>query len=108
MEAFNDTKNEPKKVFCINEQKILEFLKTIVIGDNVQDKILFDECHIHEDKKSTKRNRETFKELIKTYGTDCTRMYAVDSDQEIVEYEQFINKLWNASRFIGQHLYEKK
>lgn len=108
MEAFNDSKIEPKKIFYIHEQKILEFLKTIVIGYNVQEKILFDECHIQEEKKISKKHNDSFKELTKTFGIDCTRLYAINPSQDIEEYEQFINKLRNASRFIGQHLYDKK
>ena len=46
--------------------------------------------------------------MIKNHGTDCTRLYAINPEQTIEEYEQFINKLWNASRFVGQHAYEKK
>jgi valyl-tRNA synthetase len=108
MEAFNDTKKEAQKVFYIQEQKILEFLKTIIIGENVQGKILFDTCYIQGQQKQAKKNKEPFKEMIKIFGTDCTRMYAIDPSQEISEYEHFITKLRNASRYIGQHLYEKK
>lgn len=108
MEAFNESKKEPEKIFCVDEQKILELLKTVIIGENVQGKTLFSTCYIQQQSKQTKKNKETFKELIKNFGTDCTRMYAIHSDQEITEHEQFINKLRNASRFIGQHLYEKK
>ena len=67
MEAFNDSKKEPQKIFCISENKIFEFLKTIIIGYNVQDKILFDTCYIQEEQKAEKRNKETFKELIKNF-----------------------------------------
>jgi len=108
MEAFSDGKKEPEKIFFISENKILEFLKTIIIGYNVQKKILFDACHIQKEQKNIKRNKEQIKELIKNFGTDCTRLYAVDSSQEITEYENFISKLRNASRFVGQHLYDKK
>lgn len=108
MEAFNDSKKEPKKILHINENKIFEFLKTIIIGYNVQEKILFNECNIQEEKKISKKQNNNFKELTKIYGTDCTRLYAIDPDHEIEEYEQFITKLRNASRFIGQHLYDKK
>jgi len=108
MEAFSESKKEPQKIFCISEQKIFEFLKTIIIGYNVQDKILFDMCYIQKEQKIDKKNKEPFKELIKNFGTDCTRLYAVDPSKEITEYDQFISKLWNASRFVGQHLYDKK
>ena len=108
MEAFNDGKKEPKKILHINENKIFEFLKTIIIGYNVQEKILFNECNIQEGKEISKKQNNNFKELTKIYGIDCTRLYAIDPNYEIEEYEQFITKLWNASRFIGQHLYDKK
>lgn len=107
MESF-DEKKEPKKILCIDENKILEFIKTIIIGYNVQNKLLFDSCNIQQEQKINKKNKDTFKELIKNFGTDCTRLYAVDSDYDIVEYEKFISKLRNASRFVGQHLDEKK
>ena len=108
MEAFDDGKKAPKKMFCISEYKILEFLKTIIIGKNILGKLLFETCCIQTEQKNTKKNKESFKELIKNHGTDCTRLYAVDSSKNIEEYEQFINKLRNAWRFIGQHLYDKK
>ena len=46
MEAFADEKKEPQKIFCIDQHKIFEFLKTLIIGYNVQKKILFDTCCI--------------------------------------------------------------
>ncbi|HBB04102.1 TPA: hypothetical protein DCZ39_04370 [Patescibacteria group bacterium] len=67
MNAFNESKKEPKKIFYINENKISEFLKTIIIGYNVQDKILFDTCYIQQEQKINKKNKETFKELIKNF-----------------------------------------
>lgn len=67
MEAFNDKKREPQKIFCIPEQKIMELLKTIIIGENIQGKILFDACYVQEHHTSTKKNKETFKEMIKTF-----------------------------------------
>jgi hypothetical protein len=67
MEAFDESKKEPKKIFCINEHRILEFLKTIILGYNVQKKILFDTCHIQQEQKTNKKNKETFKELIKNF-----------------------------------------
>ena len=76
--------------------------------ENVQEKMLFDVCHVQENTSSRKKDKELFKEMIKNFWTDCTRMYAIDTTQNIEEYEQFINKLRNASRYIGQHLYEKK
>ena len=96
MEAFDDGKKAPKKMFCISEYKILEFLKTIIIGKNILGKLLFETCCIQTEQKNTKKNKESFKELIKNHGTDCTRLYAVDSSKNIEEYEQFINKLRNA------------
>ncbi len=108
MEAFNQEKKSPKKIFCINEQKVFEFLKTIIIGQNIQGKILFDTCYIQEDIKSGKRNKESFKEMIKTFWTDCTRLYAINPSKEITEYTQFINKFWNAARFVQQQIHSKK
>lgn len=106
MKSFDESKKQPKKIFCIEENKILEFLKTTIIGYNIQEKILFDTCYIQQEQKIW--NKESFKELIKKFWTDCTRLYTVDPSKDIIEYEQFISKLRNASRFIGQHLYEKK
>lgn len=106
MEAFGESKKETKKIFCAHENKIFEFLKTIIIGYKVQEKALFDTCYVQNEQKD--KNKETFKELIKKYGTDCTRLYAISPNEDILEYEQFISKLRNASRFIGQHLYDKK
>lgn len=108
MEAFSENKHQPEKILHIEECKIFELLKTIIIGYNIQDKILFDTCYIKPDQKIQKKNKENFKELIKNFWTDCTRMYAVHPDREITEYEQFIGKLRNASRFVWQHAYEKK
>lgn len=108
MEAFNQEKKNPKKIFCVSEQKIFEFLKTIIIGQNIQEKILFDTCYIQEEKKSTKRNKESFKELIKTYWTDCTRLYAINPSKDMTEYTQFINKFRNAARFVQQQIHSKK
>ncbi len=108
MEAFNDTKKEPKKIFSINEQKLFEFLKILVIGENIQGKILFDECMIQKNTPLTKTDKESFKDLIKNYGTDCTRMYAINPTKNITDYEQFMTKLRNASRFITQQRYDKK
>jgi len=67
MEAFNDTKKEVKKILCINENKIFEFLKTIIIGYNIQDKILFDTCYIQKEQNINKKNKATFKELIENF-----------------------------------------
>ncbi len=108
MEAFNDNKKQPEKIFCVDENRIFELLKTIIIGYNIQNKIVFDTCYIQAEQKISKKNKETFKELVKNFWIDCTRLYAIDPSQEIQEYEQFINKLRNASRFVGQHMYDKK
>lgn len=67
MEAFDGGKKSPEKIFCIDEKKIFEFIKTIIIGYNIQEKILFDACYIQEEKKQTKKRKETFKELIKEF-----------------------------------------
>ncbi len=67
MEAFTDSKKEPEKIFCISENKLFEFLKTIIIGYNIQKKPLFDTCHIQQDQKTDKKNKESFKELIKNF-----------------------------------------
>lgn len=108
MEAFNDSKKEPQKIFCTQQNKLFEFLKTIIIGENVQEKMLFDTCYIQEIDTASKKTKESFKELIKNFWTDCTRMFAIDPSKEITEHEQFINKLRNASRYIAQHLYDRK
>jgi valyl-tRNA synthetase len=108
MEAFGNDRQQVKKILYIKENKIFEFLKTIIIGYNVQDTILFDTCYIQEEKETIKKNKESFKELIKKFWTDCTRLYAVNPKKEITEYEHFISKLRNASRFVSQHIYEKK
>lgn len=108
MEAFEEGKKAPQKIFCIDESKIFEFIKTIIIGENVQGKMLFDTCYIQEKKKPATKGKDSFKELIKEFGTDCTRLYAIDPTKDISEYEQFINKIRNASRYIGQHLYDRK
>ena len=57
MEAFSESKKEPKKIFCISEHNIFEFLKTIIIGYNIQDKILFDTCYIQKEQKNTACSR---------------------------------------------------
>jgi hypothetical protein len=36
MEAFNESKKEPEKIFYIDEQKILELLKTVIVGEDIQ------------------------------------------------------------------------
>lgn len=108
MEAFSNGKTQPEKIFCINEHKISEFIKMIIIGYNIQKKLLFDVCSIQKSHTTEKKGKEQFKELIKNFGTDCTRAYAVDTTQDIEEYGHFANKLWNASRFVSQHAYEKK
>jgi len=108
MEAFNEGKKWPKKMCYIQENKIFEFLKTIIIAHNIQDTLLFDTCYIQPEEKTSKKKKEWFKEMVKEFWTDCTRLYAVNPKKEITEYEQFINKLRNASRFIWQHVYEAK
>lgn len=108
MEAFDEGKKQPEKILCIGENKIFDFLKTITIGHNVQKKLLFDTCYIQPEEKINKKNKESFKELVKNYGTDCTRLFAIDSSHEIKEYENFISKLRNAARYVSQHVYEKK
>ncbi|MEI6672791.1 MAG: hypothetical protein WCL02_05715 [bacterium] len=67
MNAFDENKQQPQKVLYIEENKIFEFLKTIIIGYNVQEKILFDTCYIKEENKPNKKNKESFKELIKNF-----------------------------------------
>jgi len=108
MEAFDDKKKQPQKIIYIEEHKIAEFIKTIIIGYNIQDKILFDTCFIQPEEKTNKKNKESFKELIKNFWTDCTRLYAIDNEKDITEHEHFISKLRNASRFIWQQISDKK
>jgi len=67
MEAFSESKKGPEKIFCISEHKIFEFLKTIIIGENIQGKLLFDTCYIQQEKKMDKKGKEPFKELIKDF-----------------------------------------
>jgi acid phosphatase class B len=67
MEAFGNDRQQVKKILYIKENKIFEFLKTIIIGYNVQDTILFDTCYIQEEKETIKKNKESFKELIKKF-----------------------------------------
>ena len=107
IEALGEDKKQPKKIFYIKKSKIFELFKTIIIGYNVQKKPLFDVCYI-QDNEQKKWNKEQFKQLIKDFWTDCTRLYAIDNNEPIANHEQFINKLRNASRFISQHTYEKK
>ena len=52
MEAFNENKKKPTKICYIEEPKIFEFLKTIIIGHNIQNTILFDTCFIRPEEKS--------------------------------------------------------
>ncbi len=108
LEWFQEGKKETEIAISVSEHKIFELLKAIIIGYNVNKKPLCTTCYIQEEQKTTKKNTESFKEQIKNMGTDCTRLYMIDPSQEIGEYEQFINKLRNASRFVGQHLYDKK
>lgn len=108
MEAFNDSKKQPQKILCISEYKMLEFLKTIIIGYTIQKKPLFDTCYIQKEETIKKKSKESYKESIKNFWTDCTRLYAIDPSQVISEYEYFIGKIRNASRFVSQHIYEKK
>lgn len=107
IEALAEQKKQPKKMIYIKESKIFELFKTIVIGYNIQKKPLFDVCYIQEDEPK-KKSKDQFKQLIKDFWTDCTRLYAIDTNKKISDYDQFINKLRNASRFIHQHLYDKK
>ena len=65
MEAFDDGKKSPEKMFCIDESKIFEFLKTVIIGYNIQGKMLFDACYIQEEQKQAKKRKEFIKESIK-------------------------------------------
>ncbi len=108
LEIFQEGKKETEVAITVNEHKIFELLKTIIIGYNVNKQSLCTTCYIQEEQKTSKRNTESFKEQIKNVWTDCTRLFAVDPIQEISEHEQFISKLRNASRFVRQHLYDKK
>lgn len=67
MKAFDEGKKQPQKTICIQEHKMLELIKTIIIGYNVQEEILFDTCCIQEEQKDRKKNKEPFKELIKNF-----------------------------------------
>lgn len=67
MKAFDEGKKQAQKIMCIQEHKMLEFIKTIIIGYNVQEEILFDTCYIQEGQKNSKKNKEPFKELIKNF-----------------------------------------
>lgn len=67
MEAFNDKKKQPQKICCTSESKIFEFIKTIIIGYNIQNKPLFDTCYIQKEEKNSKKIKEPFKELIKIF-----------------------------------------
>jgi len=89
-------------------------MTTYVIGD-----IPFDTVYLHgmirtrEGKKMSKSNPETCidpLEIIPQYGADALRLAMIvgqgpgnDSrlyDEKIAGYRNFINKLWNASRFV--------
>ena len=67
MEAFSDSKKEPQKICCISEHKISEFLKTMIIGYNIQEKALFDACYIQQEQKTNKKNKEPIKEVIRNF-----------------------------------------
>lgn len=67
MDAFNDTKQNPHKIIYIEKNKILELLKTVIIGYNVQNTILFDTCYIQQEEETNKKKKESFKELIKNF-----------------------------------------
>lgn len=67
MEAFEDGKNTPQKVLYINEEKIFEFIKTIIIGYKVQGKYLFDSCYIQKNETVKRKSNRNFKELIKDF-----------------------------------------
>lgn len=67
MKTFDEAKKQPKKIICIQEDKMLEFIKMIIIGHNVQEQIVFDTCYIQEEQKNKKKNKESFKELIKNF-----------------------------------------
>ncbi len=108
MEAFNEKKHEPKKICTITNTNMLEFLKTIITGESIQKKLLFNECHIYKGTKFTTRKTHELTQTIREYGSDCTRLYAIDTTTDIEEYTQFMNKIRNISRFINQHMYEKK
>jgi hypothetical protein len=58
MEAFNESKKSPKKMCYIQDNKIFEFLKTIIIAHNIQDTLLFDTCYIQPEEKNTKKKKE--------------------------------------------------
>lgn len=108
LQIYNKKKKETNNSIYIHEQNIFELCKTIMIGHNIQRKNILNTCHINKDQKIHKKEYHSFKEMTKIFGIDCTRLYAIQPEQTIEEYEHFINKLRNASRFIQQHLYEKK
>ena len=107
MEAFDTNKKQLNKKIYIQDNKIFERTKTMSIWESINNKVLFDTCCIqtHQDKKN---NNESLNKLTQEFGIDTTRLYAIDTTHTIGEYEQFINKLRNASRFVYQHLYQKK
>ncbi len=108
MEAFNEGKQQPDKAIYIAENKKIDIFKTIITGNNVQGNILFNEIYTQKNYEPSKRNSQNFKELTKKRWIDCSRLYAIDPSNDISEYEIFINKFWNASRFISQQIHQQK
>jgi hypothetical protein len=51
MDVFDKDKKKPTKICYIEQHKIFEFLKTIIIGHNIQNTILFDTCFIRPEEK---------------------------------------------------------
>ena len=100
-------KQKPIKIYCSKTNKLFEFLKIIMIGYDIEHTALFDKCYLQEESTS-KKNKTFFKDTITDFWTDCTRLYANNNTKNITEYQQFLNKLRNASRFIYQHIYNKK
>ncbi|MFA5748379.1 MAG: class I tRNA ligase family protein, partial [Candidatus Absconditabacterales bacterium] len=109
--------NEIKKIFLTPNEKFFSILKILLIGSKTIGKNIFDQLFPQSfivDKKGKKIGQEESAKLsfyLRQYGADVVRLSLILGDisnalsktydyQEISLSELFINKFWNAIRFI--------
>ncbi len=103
-------KRGAEKIISTYESNIFECLKIMSIWQKILGKNIFDSWYIQNiwnDNVASWKSKNDADSLPKKPKRDIFRLQAVNSQFSSEEYEAFVNKLWNAARFIT-HPEEKK
>jgi len=101
LESFDNGKKTPQKTYVIERNKLYEWIKTILLRHK-ENEPGFDSLSTYSRGDTKKRNKESIKSMIQTYGIDSTRLYAIDPNTPPETHTYFLTKLWNVWRLLSQ------